>query len=127
MARRIYSKWALLLLMLGALIGGLVVVRAEGTPRADDSGNLIVHEWGTFTSFSGANGVPVPFYANDEDLPDFVYRSPRLKNDAPALVSMETPILYFYAERALTASVDVVFPRGRMTEWYPGTVPSAAN
>src|SRR5207253_1532388 len=35
----------------------------------------------------------------------------------------ETPVLYFYADREMTASVQVDFAKGRMTEWYPnGTV-----
>jgi len=34
---------------------------------------LIAHEWGTFTSFSGSDGVHVGFRPNNEDLPSFVY------------------------------------------------------
>src|ERR1035441_8477890 len=34
-------------------------------------------------------------------------------------VRMETPVLYFYAPRKTTVSVDVDFPRGLITEWYP--------
>jgi len=32
---------------------------------------------------------------------------------------METPILYFYADRETTVSVKVGFPQGKVTEWYP--------
>ena len=34
---------------------------------------LIVHEWGTFTSFSGSDGKLVGFRPNNQDLPNFVY------------------------------------------------------
>lgn len=36
-----------------------------------------------------------------------------------ATVRMETPVLYFYADRETTLSVKVGFPKGRVTEWYP--------
>jgi len=32
---------------------------------------------------------------------------------------METPVLYFYSDRPLRASVEVEFPKGVITEWYP--------
>ena len=34
-------------------------------------------------------------------------------------ISLETPVLYFYTDRPLTASVHVAFPKGTLTEWYP--------
>ena len=92
---------------------------------------LVVHEWGTFTSFSGSNGVPANFTPNYTDLPDFIYvqagpdsKSGRLDRDGT--VSMETPVIYFYSDRDLKASVKVDFPRGWITEWYPfaSTAPS---
>ncbi len=92
---------------------------------AEASGRLIVHEWGTFTSFSGSDGVPVHFYPDNSDLPAFVYHQPgdgltksdRLTKDGT--VSMETPVIYFYADRPMRASVRVDFPKGWITEWYP--------
>jgi hypothetical protein len=32
---------------------------------------------------------------------------------------METPVVYFYADQPLTADVDISFPQGSITEWYP--------
>jgi hypothetical protein len=32
---------------------------------------------------------------------------------------METPVIYFYSARPTTLSVNVSFPAGRFTEWYP--------
>jgi hypothetical protein len=90
---------------------------------------LAVHEWGTFTSFSGSNGVPVAFAPNNSDLPGFVYfHEASLKSDRfdqGGLVSMETPVMYFYTDKETRVSVQVDFPKGWITEWYPfaSTVP----
>src|SRR5262249_20794385 len=92
---------------------------------AQPSGRLIIHEWGTFTSFSGSDGVPVHFHPDNSDLPAFVYHQPGagltkskiLSKDGT--VSMETPVIYFYADRPMRASVRVDFPKGWITEWYP--------
>jgi hypothetical protein len=35
------------------------------------------------------------------------------------MVSLETPVLYFYTDRDRTVSVHVDFPKGLMTDWYP--------
>jgi hypothetical protein len=86
---------------------------------------LVVHEWGTFTSFSGSDGVPVGFRPTNTDLPSFVYyqdgdptsKSGRLYRDGT--VSMETPVIYFYADRPMRVGVKVDFPRGWITEWFP--------
>ena len=95
--------------------------RVNPTPTSD---RLVVHEWGTFTSFAGSDGVPVGFYPNNSDLPSFVYhqgnelsKAGRLAKDGT--VSMETPVLYFYTDKPTQASVRVDFPQGWITEWYP--------
>jgi len=49
---------------------GLVATTSFAAPE------LEVHEWGTFTSISDANGVATKWHARSEDLPSFVYRSP---------------------------------------------------
>src|SRR5262249_44159120 len=41
-----------------------------------------------------------------------------------ARVRMETPVLYFYADRDTTVRVRVQFHRGLMTEWFPTAVVS---
>jgi hypothetical protein len=97
---------------------------AEAAPAASPNG-LAVHEWGTFTSFSGSNGVPVGFRPNNTDLPEFVYHhrpDPFNKSDylqRYGTVSMETPVMYFYTDRETSASIQVDFPKGWITEWYP--------
>jgi hypothetical protein len=94
---------------------------AWNSVRADDADPFIVHEWGTFSTFSGSNGKLLKFLPNDTDLPKFVhnYRSYVKGGLTDALVSLETPVLYFYSKRDRTASVTVDFPQGVMTDWYP--------
>jgi hypothetical protein len=38
---------------------------------------------------------------------------------------METPVIYFYSDKELAVDVDVQFPQGNVTEWYPQTAPAA--
>ncbi|HIK92924.1 MAG TPA: hypothetical protein EYG03_13225, partial [Planctomycetes bacterium] len=39
----------------------------------NSDGRLVVHEWGTFTNFSGSDGVKLEYRPLvDNDLPDFV-------------------------------------------------------
>src|SRR5258708_11360162 len=94
---------------------------ARAAPVPGPREGFVVHEWGTFSTFSGSDGTYRKFYPDDRDLPEFVHsRHRNIKGGLPDVyVSLETPVLYFYTERELTASVRVDFPRGRMTEWYP--------
>jgi hypothetical protein len=84
---------------------------------------LTVHEWGTFTSVAGQDGSAIDWdvLGGKDDLPGFVnafgYRC--FKWRLTGTVRMETPVLYFYSQREVTARVKVQFPRGLITEWYP--------
>jgi hypothetical protein len=83
---------------------------------------LTVHEWGTFTSVAGADGQAVRWLpqSGPQDLPCFVERnSVQFKAALAGTVRMETPVLYFYAPQPVDARVDVRFPQGYVTEWYP--------
>ena len=67
---------------------------------------------GTFTSFSGSDGVPVAFTPNNTDLPGFVYYQGNPNSKAGrfnygGLVSMETPVVYFYTDRETRVSLKV--------------------
>ncbi len=98
----------------------------QSTPTPD-SPHFIVHEWGTFTSFSGSDGVRMDFRPLvDNDLPDFVFDPVRQRGQGlfakPAIRSrqrMETPVTYFYTDRIRQARVKVGFPNGLLTEFYP--------
>src|SRR5262249_28411915 len=54
--------------------------------------------------------------------PDFVhgYKIAHSKEGpAGGRISLETPVVYFYSDRPLTASLHVEFPKGTLTEWFP--------
>ncbi len=85
---------------------------------------VVAHEWGTFTSVAGADGDPVAWNAltGPPELPCFVNTSHTVyKSVLSGLVRMETPVLYFYSSRPAKVSVDVQFPLGAITEWYPSS------
>ena len=96
--------------------------------------NYVAHEWGTFTSLQGADGVLLPWHPLETtQLPKFVYdwnkpgldRRPAgaLSRDTKSvfvtLQRMETPVIYFYSDEERTVDVTVRFPHGLITEWYP--------
>jgi len=125
----------LLLFVVTAIVGITLsvwtsrVTKAEPQNRAATD-RLVVHEWGTFTSIAGKNGIALDWRPlnGSSDLPKFVYtisdkdRRPRevpLKSQLRALVRMETPILYFYSGSEMEVDVRVDFPNGKITEWYP--------
>src|SRR5438128_87043 len=97
-----------------------------------DEEEFVAHEWGTFTSVQGADGVQMtwnPFIRTD--LPGFVYDRARAgvaewrvsdygaKSTLMTIVRMETPVIYFYSDKARNVDVHVTFPQGTITEWYP--------
>jgi hypothetical protein len=90
---------------------------------ARDPEELVVHEWGTFTSIAGDTGEAMlwtPLQGPD-DLPCFVERFRRVqgKGFVRGTVRMETPVLYFYSPRETSVDVSVRFPGGLITEWFP--------
>src|SRR5580700_3550093 len=110
------------------LIGSAIAVTVSSLiVLADSRGKgLVIHEWGTFTSFQGGDGVLLnwkPLVTSV--LPKFVHdwRQPGLnrtgystfvgKGQITTLQRMETPVIYFYSDKALTADVSVQFPEGR--------------
>ena len=110
---------------------------AEADKKLPQDDDYVVHEWGTFTSFSGSDGVALDFRPLvDNDLPSFVldrqkqafvnerrdlaYR--RGRSDKGFIISkqrMETPVTYFYTDRERIVDVTVEFPRGLLTEFFP--------
>jgi hypothetical protein len=110
---------------------------AEADRKLPTDNDFVVHEWGTFTSFSGSDGVSLDFRPLvDEDLPAFVLDRPkqafvserrdlayaRGRSDKGLVISrqrMETPVTYFYTDKERIVDVAVEFPRGLLTEFYP--------
>ena len=113
------------LLLLAAFVCTLRASAAE-----PDKG-FIAHEWGTFTSVQGADGVQMEWNPlNVSELPSFVYERNAVRGKSPRIVvasktgmscrqRMETPVIYFYTDRERTVDVSVNFPQGLITEWYP--------
>jgi hypothetical protein len=113
-------------------------IRDVASARMDPEG-LIAHEWGTFTTVAGVDGRAADWLplGGPADLPCFVERYKNrgaikgLRANVTTLtyeaaraslwgkVRMETPVLYFYSPRPVSADVRITFPRGLMTEWYP--------
>jgi hypothetical protein len=122
---KVHRRAAALAAVLFAVLGG--------TGFVDEGPDLVVHEWGTFTSVMGDDRRPVawrPLSVSD-DLPGFVYRAEapgladleqagrRLKARLPAIARLETPVLYFYSARPASVTARVEYPAGAITEWYP--------
>jgi hypothetical protein len=101
-------------------------------PRADD--RFVVHEWGTFTSVQGQDGVALEGLAREEEtLPEFVCSRSKIRAcplrekgwkglEVPAdhvTQKMETPVLYFRSATSRKARVRVDFVQGLISQWYP--------
>jgi len=108
---------------------GVELSARHARTRTNAENNLITHEWGTFTSIAGKDGIALEWRPlnGPPDLPSFVHTiqsgDAGLRN-APkaslsAVVRMETPVIYFYSNNEVDVSVKVDFPKGKITEWYP--------
>ena len=132
-----YGKSSSLFLSSAILLLGAITARAD----------FVAHEWGTFSSVQGSDGTLMEGLQHEEEgLPAFVYGRDGLltKSGAPQsfvcqqkckrietpLMSgtllavnqkMETPVIYFYSDRAQKVSVSVQFPGGVISQWYPNS------
>src|SRR5437588_10159859 len=116
---------------LSSLGAAVALLLPASYSRASD--DLVVHEWGTFTSVQGADGVLMPWRPLENSaLPGFIYnwRQPGLGRQADGLLGlgkglmtslqrMETPVIYFYSDKPQMVNATVKFPEGLITEWYP--------
>lgn len=108
-----------------------------------------LHEWGTFTTVAGSDGVLLTGLEREESpLPMFTYSHFGLENgNLPrgreevtrrhgglpvfammkgfarpvrgVTVKMETPVIYFHSDEAFDVSVKVGFNGGSISQWYP--------
>ena len=117
---------------LAAVFGLSALLTASKMPR-----KYVAHEWGTFTSVQGGDGALLDWRPLETArLPGFVYdwTHPGLNRQAAGgfapggvltkrvmitLQRMETPVIYFYGDEEQTVDVEVKFPQGQITEWYP--------
>jgi len=111
--------------------GTLGAAGSDGAPEPKHSQypgqGFIVHEWGTDTIVVGSDGsLQRGLHHEEEDLPSFVYD--RIKagtligsNPSPSVtIKMETPVTYFYSPTPVLVNAHVAFPKGVLTQWYPG-------
>jgi hypothetical protein len=132
-------------LLLGPLVVWQLAASPGGTAAAGTGDSLVVHEWGTFTVLQDEQGKPIGgINTDDEPLPDFVHNLNRAangpssamppvyfkgveRNHPDVVTRLETPVIYFYppAGREMTVDVDVRFPAGWLTQYYPDAQVSA--
>src|SRR5437762_4301434 len=109
---------ALVLAAVGSAIA--IIIRKSSKARtAQRPDSLVVHEWGTFTSIAGKDGVALEWRPlnGSADLPKFVHTMDKAglglrhqtKADLTASVRMETPVLYFYPNQEMNISAEVGF------------------
>lgn len=106
------------ILLAGPLVISAVGMLAAANPIRSD---MVVHEWGTFLSMNGSDGVSLDgMYHEEHALPPFVHSRSRDQLRLPSsLIEGETPVIYFYTPRRLRVQVQVGFPAGLWTQWYP--------
>ena len=106
------------------VLASTVTVAADtlGTRPLDSArGKLVVHEWGTFLAMNGSDGLTLDgMYHEEHALPAFVHaRSRDELRLRTSNLKGETPVVYFYAGRPTRVQVQVGFPVGMWTQWYP--------
>lgn len=91
------------------------------TAAPSDPSGLVVHEWGTFLAMNGSDGVSLDgMYHEEHALPSFVHARSRDQLRLPmSRLKSETPVLYFYTPEVQRVQVEVEFPTGLWTQWYP--------
>src|SRR5689334_12842914 len=95
-----------LLLAGGTSIGLAALYARSEEPQTSD---MVVHEWGTFLAMNGSDGVGLEgMYHEEHSLPGFVHARSRDQLRLPSVsIKGETPVIYFYTDRAQKARVDV--------------------
>jgi hypothetical protein len=109
--------------IIGLVLLCLALSATFGAQSQPSDPDLTAHEWGTFTSIAGRDGLAEKWSTLNAsaDLPSFVehFNSAQFKAGLIGTIRMETPVVYFYSPRETSVSVKVRFSRGLITEWYP--------
>jgi hypothetical protein len=104
-------------------VGCLLAIAAGMRPLGANpsNGGLVVHEWGTFLAMNGSDGVTLDgMYHEEHALPGFVHaRSRDELRLRTSNLKGETPVVYFYSDTPARVRVEVGFPSGLWTQWYP--------
>lgn len=116
------------------LLAALVLALGGRADAGDPEPPLVVHEWGTFTSMQGSDGIGLEgLHHEEEGLPDFVYSRTEVREcplrsygykglEMPVervTEKMETPVIYFHTDVPRRVQVRVDFVDGLLTQWYP--------
>jgi hypothetical protein len=118
------------------LIGAALALASLPAIAAEKTVDYTLHEWGTFTSVSGSDGVLLAGLQREEEgLPRFVESHAGMENRggenhrwyskgwsrplSGVTIKMETPVIYFYTKQAFEAQVRVGFRGGSISQWYP--------
>jgi hypothetical protein len=133
------KSWRFVAWLFLAAFGLLFAARAAERQSANN-GQLIIHEWGTFTSLQNNRGNAIGgINSDDEPVPRFVHRlghllllgsevPPSFCQGAPhchpdVTMRLETPVIYFHppAGKPLPNTFDVsaTFKGGWLSEYYP--------
>jgi hypothetical protein len=115
-------KQALLCIVIAfASVCSVADSRAEKPAAARKAGTFEVHEWGTFLSVQGSDGVTLGGMVDSEEaLPPFVEaRGIQTWQRSMMFQKMETPVTYFYTDRPRDVAIRIDMPRGILTHWYP--------
>jgi hypothetical protein len=115
------NLWKNRTLLAGAVALTAFVAAASAAPAPADKGTWIVHEWGTFLSVQGSDGVTLGGMVDSEEaLPAFVReRDLGGRSRASFIGKMETPVTYFYTDRPRYVQMRVDMPGGLLTHWFP--------
>src|SRR2546423_9665340 len=90
----------------------LFALQIHFSGRASSAEDFVAHEWGTFTSVQGADGIQMEWNPLiTSELPNFVYDAQKppgsparhlslsgTKSAFRTLQRMETPVIYFYSD-----------------------------
>ena len=127
----------LVLAALAAAVLGTATLAArsgDGPPIRPDTEGLVIHEWGTFTSVQGSDGVGLEgLHHEEEALPWFVYDRAAVREcplrdrgykglEVPVtsvMQKMETPVIYVHTATKRRIRLRVDFVDGLLTQWYP--------
>jgi hypothetical protein len=105
------------------LIASVLSLAAAGfiVASPSDPAGLVVHEWGTLLAMNGSDGISLDgMYHEEHALPSFVHaRSKDQLRMRLSQVKMETPVIYFYTPQVQRVEVEVGYPTGLWTQWYP--------
>ena len=137
------SKAAVTLMIVALVAAGSFA--SPGPTSAGGGDALAVHEWGTFTVLQDEHGKPVGgINTDDEPVPDFVHNLNRglngpasplppvqfkgvPRNHPDVYTRLETPVVYFYPPggKPMTVDVEVRFPAGWLTQYFPDAAVTA--